>query len=134
MGSVLRHLLAVVGLVVAVTGFAVFTGAAINVWKLKAETNQRTEEIAAKAHMAVDAADRTVEFVDKVIVDAEKDLHKTKGAPPSPREPVNPFLQLTARQATEKLVGSVERVNTAVVTASEAAVVAKAALDLFGSD
>jgi hydrogenase maturation protease len=134
MGSVLRRLIALVVLVISAVGFVVFITAAVGVWQVKAETNRRTDEVAAKAHMALDAADRTVEFVDKVIVDADRDLKGSKGAPASPREPVNPFLQLTARQATEKLVGSVERVNTAVVTASEAAVVAKAALDLFGSD
>lgn len=135
MWNIVSRLLALVGLVISVAGFTVFTSAAIGVWRVKAETNRRTSEIAAQAHTAVDAADRTVKFVDEVIDAARDDLTRAKNAPPvAPREPVNPFLQLTARQASQNLVGSVERVNTAVVTASEAAVVVKAALDLFSND
>jgi hypothetical protein len=47
---------------------------------------------------------------------------------------VNPLLQLSARRASQNLAGSVERANAAVVTASDAAVVAEAALNLFGEE
>jgi hydrogenase maturation protease len=134
MWAVLRSLLTGVGLLVALVAFAAFVAAVVSVWQVKAETNRRTDELAARAHGAVDAADRGVKFVDEVLTKAEADLKEAKNHPAAPKEPANPFLQLTARKATENLVGSVDRANVAVVTASEAAAVAQAALDIFGSD
>ncbi|HMC72303.1 MAG TPA: hypothetical protein VKJ07_24310 [Mycobacteriales bacterium] len=116
-------------------GFVAFAGAAVGVWWVKAETNRRTDALAVKAHGAVNAADHAVEFVRKVIDDGERDVKNArKDAPAAPTEPVNPFLQLTARRASADLAGSVERASVAVVTASDAAAVAQAALDVFGEE
>ena len=49
MGSVVRRLSAVVGLVVSAAGFAVFAGAAVGVWWVKAETNRKTDALAVRA-------------------------------------------------------------------------------------
>jgi hydrogenase maturation protease len=133
MWAIVRCVLAVTGLLVAVAGFAVFVGAAVGVWKVKAETNRRTDALAVKAHEAMNTADQGVGFVHKVIDQADQDLERArKKKPAAPAEPVNPFLQLTARKASADLAGSVERANTAVVTAADAAAVAQAALQVFG--
>ena len=129
-----RRVFAVVGLLVSVAGFVGFVAAIGGAWWAKAETNRRTDALATKAHNAVDAADRAVVFVHKVIDQATGDLDEARKAPAGPTEPVNPFLQLSARKASESLAGSVERADTAVGTASDAAVVAEAALALFGNE
>jgi hypothetical protein len=104
------------------------------VWKVKAEANRQTETLAVKAHEAVNAADHAVGFVHQVIDQAEADLHAARKQPAAPAAPVNPFLQLTARRASTDLAGSVERASVAVVTASDATLVAQAALEVFGND
>lgn len=134
MWAVVRRVFAAVGLVVAGAGFAAFATAAVYVWRVKAETNRRTDDLAGKAHQALNAADKAVAFVRDVIDAGERDLREAQQAPAPPREPVNPFLQLTARRGAETLAGSVEKANDAVAIASDAAVVAEAALSIFGDD
>ncbi len=134
MWRVIRNLLAVVGLLVALASFAVFVAATISVWQMKVEVNRQTDALAIRAHAAVDAADHAVAFVSDVVTQAEGDLKKARAATPPSQEPVNPFVQLGARKASENLAGSVERANAAVVTASDAVVVAETALKLFGED
>lgn len=134
MGTAVRRLLAALGLLVAVVGFVAFVSAAVGVWRLKAETNRRTDALAAKAHEAVDSADRAVKFVHGVLDEGESQLKAARKPTADPPQPVNPFLQLTARQASQNLVGSVEKADAAVVIASDAAVVAEAALKLFGDE
>jgi hypothetical protein len=132
---VVCRLLAVLGLVVAVVGFVGFISAIVSVWKLKTEVNQRTDVLAGRAHVAINAADHAVEFVREVITQSQTDLTETRRRQSAaPQQPVNPFLQLSARRASENLVGSVERANAAVITASDAAVVAEAALNVFGEE
>lgn len=128
------RLLAVVGWFVSVAGFVVFVSAAIVVWWVRAETNRRTDDLAVKAHSAINKADDTVAFVHQVINQGEADVMDARKRPAPPPEPVNPFLQLTARKASESLAGSVDRASTAVRTASDAAVVAEAALHVFSDD
>ena len=135
MWGVVRRVLAGVGLVVAVVGFVVFAGAAVVVWRVKAEANRQTQALAAKAGAAMDAADHGVAFVREVIDRGYQDLDATrKTAALAPKEAVNPFFQAAAQQASQNLVGSVERANAAVATASDAVVVGEAALELFGED
>jgi hypothetical protein len=134
MWTVLGRLLAVLGLAVSLAGFVAFAGAAVAVWKVKAEANRRTDALAAKAHEAVGAADHAVDFVRQVLGSARKQLEAARGRSDEPPQPVNPFLQLTARQASQSLAGSVERADAAVVLASDAAVVAEAALALLGDE
>ena len=129
-----RRVFAAIGLFVSLAGFIVFLSAAVVVWWVKAETNRRTDELVVKAHSAVDVADGAVVFVRDVIKQGEDDLQHVKANPAPPQEPVNPFLQLTARKASENLAGSVDRAQTAVLTASDATVVAEAALHVFGEE
>jgi hypothetical protein len=133
MCAVIRRLFAVTGLLVSVAGFAVFAGSAVGVWRVKAEANRQTEELAVKARFAVDEADRAVVFVSRVIDQADSDLREA-ARQPVVEAPVNPFLQLTARKASQNLAGSVDRANVAVATASDASVVAVAALQVFGDE
>ena len=133
--SAFRRLFAALGLFVALAGFVVFTSAAVVVWWVKAETNRRTDDLAVKAHQAIEKADSTVTFVHDVINQGQDDLRNArKQKPATPQAPVNPFLQLTARKASESLAGSVERADIAVRTASDAAVVAETALHVFSDD
>lgn len=135
MWMILRRMLAAVGLIVAVAGIIAFAGAAIGVWQLKAEANRRTDDLAVKAHIAIDAADHTVGFVGEVITQGERDLQNVRSAARSePQRPVNPLLQLSARQASQQLAGSVERASAAVVAASDTVEVARTALKLFDED
>jgi hypothetical protein len=135
MWAVLRRVLAGIGLLVAAAGFAGFAAAAVEAWRLKAEADRRTEALAGQARAALGAADHTLHFVREVIDKGQTELDAARArAAATPQERVNPFLQLTARKASEDLAGSVERANAAVVTAADAAVVAEAALELFGSD
>jgi hypothetical protein len=133
--SIVRSVLAVLGMTVALAGFAAFVAAAVGVWWVKAETDRKTALLTVRAHTAIEAANRAIEFVRQVITRAEEDLRYTRAqAPKEQQPPVNPLVQLTAMQASENLAGSVERAQTAVVTASDAMVVANAALETFGSD
>jgi hypothetical protein len=130
-----RRVFVFVGLLVSVAGFAAFVTGIGGAWWAKAETNRRTDSLATKALNAIDAADRAVAFVSKVVDQGKEDVKNARArAPESPQKPVNPFLQLTARRASEDLAGSVERAGAAVVTASEAAVVAEAAVEVLGDD
>jgi hypothetical protein len=135
MRGFLRRVLAGVGLFVAVAGLAVFVTAAAGVWRLKAEVNRRSDDLAGKADKAVDAADHAVALVREVLDSGEKDL---KGARAEQKAPtaaaVNPFVRIGARQTAERLAGSVERADAAVTAASDAVVVAQKAIDLFGQD
>lgn len=127
-----RAAVAALGLVGSLLGFALFAGAAGGVWWAKAEANRRADALAARAHAAADTADHAVGFVRGVVDQAEADLARARAAAPGgPPEPVHPLVQLGARQA---LAGSVDRASTAVVAASEAAVVANTALELFDKD
>jgi hypothetical protein len=130
-----RRVLAVTGLLVAVLGFAIFVAAAVGVWRLKAEANRRTDELAGKADAAVDSADKAVAFVREVLDRGQEDLrHAREERKGEPRSEVNPFVRFTARRASAKLAGSVERADAAVTAASDAVVVAQKAVDLFGQD
>jgi hypothetical protein len=134
MWGIIHRVLAGIGLVLAVAGFIAFTGAAIGVWWVKAETNRRTDALAEKANTAVDAADHAVGFVREVIKQADDDLKMARNPENAPQTRINPFLQLTAREASQNLAGSVDRASAAVVTASDAVVVGEAAVQLLGKD
>lgn len=126
-----RNLLAITGLAIGLTGVGVFLAVGIWVWQLKAEVNRQTEYLASRANAAGDAADHAIGFVREVIEKARNDLNDARSkARPSAPEQVNPLVQMTARQASLQLAGSIERALGAVVTASDAVVVIDAALDV----
>jgi len=127
-----RKLLALVGLIVACAGLGLFVALGIYVWPLKTEVNAQTETLAAKAHKAGDEADRAIDFVRDVIAQAGSDLDYARSrAIPRPAKPVSVFEMALAQSASKRLAGSVDRAHGAVVTASDAVVVAEAALRVF---
>jgi hypothetical protein len=139
MWGIVRRVLAGVGLIVALAGIGIFVATIVGAWQVKAETNQKTAEFADQAHKAVDAADSTLGVVRRVLNESRTDLQTArdqaaKTAKAGPPTKVNPIMRLTARRASENLAGSVDRANVAITTASDAAVVAEAALRVFGDD
>jgi hypothetical protein len=134
MWVVLRRVLAGVGLLVAVAGFAAFVTAAVGVWRLKAEVNRKADDLAGKADGAVDTADHAIALVREVLDAGQADLKQAKTERTEPSDAVNPFVRIGARRTAEKLAGSVERADAAVTAASDAVVVAQKAIDLFGQD
>jgi hypothetical protein len=120
-----------VGLGLALAGTGVFLALAIHAWSIKAEVNRQTNDLAAKANTAADAADHAVELVGEVINKAKVDLADTRAKVSIEKPvPVNHFVQIATRQASIKLAGSLERALGGVVTASDSVVVAQAALDI----
>ncbi len=136
MWTVVGRVSAGTGFVVSVFGFAGFIALAVGAWPAKVEANRRSDDLARRAHAAVNPADRAIAFVRQVITVADADLAEARqGATAAPPPTAfNPFARLAARKASESLAGSVERATTAVTTASEAAVVAESALELFDKD
>jgi hydrogenase maturation protease len=129
----IRSLFAWLGLIFACAGIGLFIAIGIWVWSLKAEVNRQAETLTSRANKTLDSADRAIGFVQEVIGKAESDLVVARveviGQVPLP---VNPVVRLTAQKASQDLAGSVERAHTAVILASEAVVVADAALDVVG--
>jgi hypothetical protein len=130
----MRSLLSLLGLVVACAGIGMFIAIGTYVWTLKAEVNQQTTMLAERANMAGDAADGAIHFVRGVIGQAESDLKDARDANTGPAQPVNPLERMFALKASKQLAGSVERAHGAVVTASDAVVVADAALQVFNAN
>ncbi|WP_439631852.1 hypothetical protein [Gemmata sp.] len=130
-----RRLFALTGLLIALAGTGVFVAIAVQVWRVKAEVNRQTAELAGRANQAGDAAGRAVNFVGDVIDRARAELTTTRISTSAP-EPVrvNPFVRMTARQASIDLAGSLERALGAVVTASDTVIVAETALDMVSAD
>jgi hydrogenase maturation protease len=127
-----RKLVSLVCLVVGCGGIGLFVALSVYVWSLKTEVNQQTETLAVKAHKAGDEADRAVAFVRDVIAQAGRDLEYTRRqTQPRPRKPISVFEMALAQSASKRLAGSVDRAHGAVVTASDAVVVAEAALRVF---
>jgi hypothetical protein len=130
----LRRILVLIGLIVGIVGAVVFTATSVLVWSAKAEADRQVQELSAWANEAGAAAEHAVTFVQGVLHQADQDLHTAREEMArQPAQPVNPFVRLTARQATQQLAGSVDRVHGAVVTATDAVVVAKAALKVVGN-
>lgn len=130
-----RRLFSLLGLLLALAGTGLFIAVAVQVWKVRAEVNRQTTELAGRANQAGDAADRAINFVGDVIDRARAELATTRISATTP-EPVrvNPFVQMTARQASIDLAGSLDRALGAVLTASDTVVVAETALDMVSAD
>lgn len=126
-----RKVLALAGLALSLAAGGVFVAIAVQAWRVKAEVDRQTEYLATRAYAAGDAAGHAIGFVGEVIDKAKVDLNETRSRvlAPAPAR-VNPFVQMAARQASINLTGSIERALGAVVTASDAVVVADAALDI----
>jgi len=126
-----RRLFALTGLLFALAGSGMFIALAVSAWKIKAEVERQTNDLATRANAAGDAADEAINFVGKVIQTAQEDLNAARVPVSAPEHiRVNPLVQLSARQTSINLAGSLERALGAVTTASDTVVVVNAALQL----
>ncbi len=130
----IRSFFLLIGSLIAGMGLALFLAIGVWIWSVKAEVNQQTETLSSRANKTLDSADRAIGYVRDVIGKAENDLvlARLDAIHQSHLNPINPVVQLTAQKASQDLAGSVERANMAIVAASEAVVVADAALDVVG--
>ncbi len=131
----IRYLFSLFGLLYAVVAMCLFIIIGVMVWSVRGEVDRETEAVACRANKALDSADRAIGVVREIIDKAETDLayaRKEALEAPPPSTPMNPLVQMTARKASQDLAGSVERAHHAILTASEAVVVADAALDVVG--
>lgn len=120
-----------VGLLAAGVGLLLFFGAGIGVWWVRAEVFRQTAYLATRAEAAGRAADNTITFVRQALDRVEADLASARAEIPPPSAlPVNPLMQLAARQASLQLAGSVQRAQGAVEAASDAVTIADAVLDV----
>lgn len=126
----MRSVLSVVGLVVSVAGFVTFIGLIFGAWWARQEADREVDTAADRAMAAAEVADRAIRLVDDVIDRAEQDLAEARAAPP-PEPNVNPLLRMTVNRAAGDLAGGVDRARDAVGIASDAMVVADAALSVF---
>jgi len=124
-----------VGLVVAVAGGATFAAFGVATWVVRAEVDRQTVALSGKAEIAADVVGNAISLVRQVIARAETGLiearKEAEEEPPPPPKTVNPLVTLGIRQATRDLPGRVELARDAVVTASDAVVVAEAALQVL---
>lgn len=126
-----RRLLASMGLLLSLVATAVFISVGVQVWSVRAEVNRQTDHLTKQAYSAAATANGAIKFVDDVITKAKADLRATQGPASAPEAvQLSPILQMTARQASINLAGSVERALGAVVTASDAVMVVNAALEI----
>jgi hypothetical protein len=127
----IRKLMALVGLVIACGGIGLFVALGIYVWSLKTEVNKQTATLTANANRAGDEADKAIGFVDDVINQAKVDLENARPTAARKTRPVSALEMALAQSASARLAGSVDQAQGAVVTASDAVVVAEAALKVF---
>lgn len=127
----IRKLVALVGLIVACGGIGLFVALGVYIWSLKADADKQTESLAKKANDTGDKADEAIEFVRNVIKQAKTDLENARLRTPPPTRPTSALEMVLAQSASQRLAGSVDQAHGAVLTASDAVVVADAALQVF---
>ncbi|HJZ59539.1 MAG TPA: hypothetical protein VKE74_31635 [Gemmataceae bacterium] len=127
----MRSVLSFVGLFVSVIGFVAFIGLIVGAWWAKREADRQVADAVSKAEAAADLAGRAIGLVKEVIARADSDLVAARIASAEPAPEVSPFVRLTIRQANRQLPADMERARDAVGLASDAMVVANAALDVF---
>lgn len=131
-----RSIVGAIGLLIALMGIALFIAVGIKIWTVKAEVNRQAEVLSARANETLDSAGHAIGYVQDIIRHAKTDLARTRRemAEQPPQQPmeVSPLMRMTAENASQQLAGSVEHAHNAVVLASEAVVVADAALDVVG--
>lgn len=127
-----RVVLSAVGLVVAVAGFVTFATLGVASWPAKRAADRQVIIWSGKANTAADAATKAIALIREIIARARQKLvlARVEHAAVVP-EPANPLVRFALSQAKRDLPGEVDRAQDAVGIASEAVVVAGAALDVF---
>lgn len=131
--TMIRSVLSALGLIVALAGMGLFAGAGAYVWTLRAETLQQTEMLAERAHAAGDVAEEVIRLIREIIARAQAGLAAARTDPAkltAGKEP-DPLVRFALAKAKRDLPHEVERARDAVSIASEALVVAGAAVDVF---
>jgi hypothetical protein len=128
-----RSVLAAAGFLLAITGIGVFVSLGYMVWVVRVEADRQLAAAHAKAELAAAAAAHTLALVREVIDRAGQDLAaaRTEAALHPQKENVNPLVRVVVREQARNLPGKVEQARDAVSTASDAVVVASAALNVF---
>lgn len=128
----LRTVLSATGLVLAVGGFVVFAALGVGAWAAKREADRQVAAAAATAHQAEDVAARVIALVREIIARAQAGLAAARTQPVEPAGvKQDPLVQFALRKAKRDLPADVERAREAIGTASEAVIIADAALGVF---
>jgi hypothetical protein len=131
--TMVRSYFCVLGLLVAIAGTGFFAGVGIYVWKLRADTLKQTEVLVERAHAAGNVAEQVITLIREVIARAEAGLEASRTSPSDMtvgKDP-DPLVRFAMAKAKRDLPQEVERARDAVGIASEALVVAGAAVDVF---
>src|SRR5437660_227716 len=126
------RLLSTVGLVFALAGVALFVALAIGTWSIKREADQQVAAATDKAYQAGDVAAKVIALIREVIARARASLAAARAASTTPEAVEDPLARLAMWKARRELPGEIEKARDVVGVASEAVVVAGAALDVFG--
>ncbi|MDB5313538.1 MAG: hypothetical protein JWO38_7740 [Gemmataceae bacterium] len=129
-----RSALCAAGLFLGSAGFALFVSLGVGVWATKREADRQVAAAAEKAQTAADLAARVIALIRDVIARAQAGLAAARADPDTapPGATPDPLVRAVVWKAKRDLPGDVEKARDAVGVASEAVVVAGAALDAFG--
>ena len=128
-----RSFLSALGLLAALAGIGLFVGVGVYVWNLRAETLQQTRMLADRAHAAGEVAEQVITMIREVIARAQAGLvaARTDTSNMTAGKEPDPIVRFAMAKAKRDLPHEVERARDAVSIASEALVVAGAAVDVF---
>ena len=129
----MARVIAGAGLLVAVLGFGAFVGLGVAAWMTKREADRQVATLYEKAKLATDIVGRGVQIAREVIARAEVGLEQARAEAslPPPPKPANPLVSIGLRQASRELPGRIELARDALGAASDAVVVAEAALNVL---
>jgi hypothetical protein len=129
-----RTTLCLVGLVFAVGGGLLFVALGVGAWAAKREADRQVTAAVEKAQAAADVAARVIALVRDVIARAQAELAAARADPDNaaPGATPDPLVRTAVWKAKRSLPDEVEKARDAVGVASEAVIVAGAALDAFG--
>jgi hydrogenase maturation protease len=131
----LRSMVALLGLVIAVVGCLMFLAVGIGVWRVKEDVDRQAKTLSGRANETLNSAGKAVGYVQEIIKKAKTDLDATRERlAKEPPATVSPIVRMTAEKASQDLAGSVDRAHNAVLLASEAVVVADAALSVVDAN
>jgi predicted membrane-bound mannosyltransferase len=125
--------LSALGLVLALAGIGIFVGVGVYSWTLRAEVDRQTGAMVERAHAAGDVAANIIALIREVIARAEAGLAAARAEAVSqpPTKTEDPLVRIAMAKAKRDRPQEVERARDAVGIASEAIVVAGAAIDVF---
>jgi hypothetical protein len=129
-----RKVIVRAGLVLGAAGFILFLVLGIGAWFARREADRELEVAVEKAHQGAEVAARVIALVREIIARANLSLAmaRAESADMAPGGNSDPLVRVALWKAKHDLPNEVERARDAVGVASEAVVVAGAALEVFG--